>query len=113
MTGSFRHYHIQFRYPRWLEKWLQSPAMHHIHHSYLEKHWDTNFAAVTSIWDRMFGTLYIPQNNEYTPWGIGPDTQAECRTFYQNTIGPFRDWYFMVKGTSPQAGSLKVIEPEK
>lgn len=97
-NGNFRHYHIQFHYPRWLSKWIQSPAMHHTHHSYLEKHWDTNFAAVTSIWDRMFGTIYIPEENEYTPWGLGPNTQAEYRTFWQNTAAPFRDWYKMLRG---------------
>jgi len=97
-NGSFRHYHVQFHYPNWLSKWLQSPVMHHIHHSYLPHHWDKNFAAVTSIWDRIFGTLYIPQKNEYTPWGIGPETQAEYRTYWQNTIGPFRDWYKMLTG---------------
>lgn len=96
-NGSFRHYHVQFRYPRWLEKWLQSPAMHHVHHSYLPQHWDTNMAAVTSIWDRVFGTPYIPGKDEYTPWGIGPDDQAEQRSFWQNTIGPFRDWYRMLR----------------
>jgi len=105
-TGSFRHYHVQFRYWPWLEKWLQSPAMHHVHHSYLEQHWDKNFAAITSIYDRMFGTLYVPETDEYTPWGIGPDTQAEYRTFLQNTSGPFRDWYHMLRGgRSPQAGA--------
>lgn len=98
-NGSFRHYHVQFRYPRWLELWLQSPAMHHAHHSYLPQHWDTNMAAVTSIWDRMFGTLYIPEKDEYTPWGIGPEMQDENRSFWQNTIGPFRDWYTMIRGT--------------
>jgi sterol desaturase/sphingolipid hydroxylase (fatty acid hydroxylase superfamily) len=46
--------------------------MHHVHHSYLEKHWDKNFAAVTSIWDRIFGCLYVPEKDEYTPWGIPP-----------------------------------------
>ncbi len=96
-NGSFRHYHVQFRYPRWLEKWLQSPAMHHTHRSYLKKHWDTNLAAVTSIWDRMFGTLYIPEPDEYTPWGLGPDTQAEYRSFRQNLTGPFRDWHRMIR----------------
>lgn len=106
-NGSFRHYHVQFHYPRWLSKWLQSPAMHHTHHSYLQKHWDTNLAAVTSIWDRMFGTMYIPEKDEYTPWGIGPKTQAEYRTFWQNTSGPFRDWYKMLRsGSSPQAGAV-------
>lgn len=69
--------------------------MHHVHHSYLEKHWDTNMAAVTSIWDRMFGTLYIPDTDEPTPWGIGPDTQSNHRSLWQNVIGPFRDWYQM------------------
>jgi sterol desaturase/sphingolipid hydroxylase (fatty acid hydroxylase superfamily) len=75
-----------------LEYWLQSPAMHHTHHSYLPQHWDTNMAAITSIFDRMFGTLYIPEKDEYTPWGIGPERQDEYRTFWQNVAGPFRDW---------------------
>ena len=70
--------------------------MHHVHHSYLEQHWDKNMAALTSIWDRMFGTLYIPEKDEYTPWGIGPETQGENRSFWQNTIGPFRDWLVML-----------------
>lgn len=106
-NGSFRHYHVQFRYPRWLEFWLQSPAMHHTHHSYLHKHWDTNLAAVTSIFDRLFGTLYIPEKDEYTPWGIGPDTQNQYRSLWQNTLGPFRDWYYLARdGVSPQSGAV-------
>ena len=96
-NGSFRHYHVQFNYPRWLSRWLQSPAMHHVHHSYLQHHWDKNFAAVTSIWDRLFGTLYVPVRDEYTPWGIGPETQSKYRSYWQNTLGPFRDWRDMIK----------------
>ena len=95
-NGSFRHYHVQFHYPVWLSKWLQSPVMHHIHHSYLQPHRDKNFAVFTSIWDRIFGTLYIPEVDEYTPWGLGPDSQSEHQTFWQNTTGPFRDWYKML-----------------
>lgn len=95
-NGAFRHYHVQFRYPRWLEKWLQSPAMHHTHHSYLPQHWDTNMAVITSVWDRMFGTLYIPAKDEYTPWGLGPEQQHECRSFAQNVAAPFRDWHRML-----------------
>ena len=106
-NGSFRHYHVAFHYPRWLSKWLHSPVMHHTHHSYLRQHWDTNLAAVTSIWDRLFGTLYIPAKDEYTPWGIGPATQDQYRTFWQNTMAPFRDWHAMIrKGRSPQAGAV-------
>jgi hypothetical protein len=96
-SGSFRHYHVQFHYPHWLSKWLHSPAMHHIHHSYLPQHWDRNFAAVTSLWDRLFGTLYIPERDEYTPWGLGPESQDDYRSFWQNTRAPFRDWYRMLR----------------
>jgi sterol desaturase/sphingolipid hydroxylase (fatty acid hydroxylase superfamily) len=110
-NGSFRHYHVQFHYPRWLSKWLHSPVMHHVHHSYLQQHWDKNFAAVTSIWDRMFGTLYIPDKDEYTPWGIGPATQSEYRSYWQNITGPFRDWYKMLQsGDSPQTGAANQRE---
>ncbi len=98
-TGSFRHYHVAMHYPKWLCQWLHSPAMHHVHHSYLEQHWDKNFAVITSIWDRLFGTLYVPEKDEYTPWGIGPETQGEYRTFWGNFTGPFRDWWGMIRGT--------------
>ena len=100
-NGSFRHYHVAFHYPRWLSKWLHSPVMHHTHHSYLPQHWDTNLAAVTSLWDRLFGTLYIPEKDEFTPWGLGPDTQHRYRSWWQNTTGPFRDWATMLKGRRP------------
>lgn len=104
-NGSFRHYHVAFHYPVWLSKWLHSPVMHHTHHSYLEKHWDTNLAAVTSIWDRLFGTLYIPEKDEYTPWGLGPETQDQYRSFWQNTVGPFKDWFAMLTGGSMKTGN--------
>ena len=71
--------------------------MHHIHHSYLEEHRDTNLAAVTSLWDRLFGTLYIPEKDECTPWGLGPATQSQYRSLTQNITGPFRDWALMLK----------------
>ena len=71
--------------------------MHHVHHSYLPQHWDKNMAAVTSIWDRLFGTLYIPEVDEYTPWGLGPKSQAAQRSFLQNTFAPFKEWRQMLR----------------
>jgi hypothetical protein len=52
-----------FRYPPWLERWLQSPGVQHVHHSYLPHHRDKNLGLVTSVWDRLVGTLYIG-----SPW---------------------------------------------
>ena len=95
LTGNFRHSHILLHYPVWLSRWLQSPAMHHSHHSYLPQHLGTNLAAVTSIWDRLFGTIYIPEKDEFTPWGLGDETQKDYRSFQQNVFGPFLDWWEM------------------
>ena len=98
LNGNFRHYHVSFRYPRWLEYWLQSPGMHHTHHSYLEKHWDSNLGLVTSIWDRMFGTLYIAERYEETPWGLAPKDQREYTTLSDNLITPFREIARILRG---------------
>ena len=54
-------------------------------------------AAITSIYDRLFGTLYIPAKDEYTPWGLGPEDQAECRIFMQNVLAPFKAWGELLK----------------
>ena len=67
-------------YLLWLGRWLQSPAMHHTHHSYLPQHWNTNMAVVTSICDRIFGTLYIPEPDGPTPWGLGPAARDQGST---------------------------------
>ena len=91
LNGNFRHYHVSFRYPRWLEYWLQSPGMHHTHHSYLRKHWDSNLGLVTSIWDRMHGTLYIADKYEETPWGLPSEDQAKYTTLKDNLVTPFKE----------------------
>ncbi len=98
LNSNFRHYHVCLRYPRWLEYWLQSPGMHHTHHSRRHEHWDSNLALVTSIWDRLYGTLYIAEPFEATPWGLPEASQRECRTLRQNLVAPFRDIYRIVRG---------------
>ena len=98
LNGNFRHYHVSFRYPRWLERWLQSPGMHHVHHSFLVHHRDRNLGLVTSIWDRAVGTLHIGEPYEDTPWGLGPEEQGCYTTFLQNVFGPFQEVYSLLTG---------------
>ncbi|MFT5574285.1 MAG: sterol desaturase/sphingolipid hydroxylase (fatty acid hydroxylase superfamily) [Cryomorphaceae bacterium] len=65
--------------------------MHHTHHSYLEKHWDTNLGLITSIWDRLFGTLYIAGRYEETPWGFQAQEQRQYTTLKDNLLMPFKE----------------------
>lgn len=51
-TGEF-FYHSNFRAPRWLKYFIQTPELHSIHHA-LDVH-KYNFADLP-IWDRLFGT---------------------------------------------------------
>jgi sterol desaturase/sphingolipid hydroxylase (fatty acid hydroxylase superfamily) len=114
-NGAFRHYHVAFHYPAWLSRWLHSPVMHHVHHSYLPQHRDQNMAAVTSLWDRAFGTLYVPVKDEFTPWGLGPGEQDNCRDFRQNLMAPFRDWGRLLGGprNGRAVGAPPVNPPRK
>jgi sterol desaturase/sphingolipid hydroxylase (fatty acid hydroxylase superfamily) len=52
--------HANIRLPRILDKVLSylfvSPNMHKVHHHWQQPYTDTNYGAVLSIWDRLFGT---------------------------------------------------------
>jgi sterol desaturase/sphingolipid hydroxylase (fatty acid hydroxylase superfamily) len=53
--------HGNIRFPEWLERGLQpaviTPDLHLVHHSVAYKDSNSNFGAVLSIWDRLFGTF--------------------------------------------------------
>lgn len=43
---------------------------HRIHHSLEEKHFDKNFGAFTTLWDRLFGTAWFPARSEWPATGL-------------------------------------------
>jgi len=53
--------HANVRWPfRALQPFVVTPAFHHWHHSAERDAIDKNFAVHTPIWDRLFGTYYLP-----------------------------------------------------
>ena len=44
-----------------LDRWLNTPANHRIHHSTAVRHADRNMGAVLMLWDRLFGTYAPPE----------------------------------------------------
>ena len=71
LTGSnLRHSHVWLSYGPTVSKWLVSPAMHQCHHSRAVRHHDKNFGEVFAVWDRMFGTLYVPPAPEALEFGL-------------------------------------------
>jgi sterol desaturase/sphingolipid hydroxylase (fatty acid hydroxylase superfamily) len=57
-TAAFQHGNV--RLPQWLDRSLQPVLvtidMHRIHHSVAFEDANSNYGAVLSIWDRLFGT---------------------------------------------------------
>lgn len=58
LATQFTHANITL--PKWIDKPLSyffvSPAMHKVHHHWQQPYTDSNYGAVLSIWDRLFGT---------------------------------------------------------
>jgi sterol desaturase/sphingolipid hydroxylase (fatty acid hydroxylase superfamily) len=59
---------------------LVTPQSHRIHHSIELQHWDKNFSAFLTLWDRVFGTFHA-RYDEYPTTGI-PNT---CFPYEQET----------------------------
>ncbi|MEZ4574494.1 MAG: sterol desaturase family protein [Vampirovibrionales bacterium] len=72
---NLRHSHIWISYGPRLEQLFISPAQHQIHHSAEERHWDKNMGLILAIWDKAFGTLYVPKGKESFRLGIDSDDQ--------------------------------------
>jgi sterol desaturase/sphingolipid hydroxylase (fatty acid hydroxylase superfamily) len=96
LGSNLRHSHIWLSYGPYLSYILISPAMHHIHHSEAERHWDKNFGAIFSIWDWMFGSIYVPKEREEIKFGIG-EASEEYDTVPKLYIGPFIRAYNLFK----------------
>jgi sterol desaturase/sphingolipid hydroxylase (fatty acid hydroxylase superfamily) len=58
LATQFTHANINL--PKWIDRPLSylfvSPNMHKVHHHWQQPYTDSNYGAVLSIWDRLFGT---------------------------------------------------------
>ncbi len=111
LAGSnLRHSHIWIPYPKSISRVLCSPAMHQIHHSVAPQHRDKNFAEMFSLWDWVFGTIYIPEmKREELVFGLGdgqPQEHTNLLTAYWRPVRNiglmcWRSWNNLVAKPSP------------
>jgi sterol desaturase/sphingolipid hydroxylase (fatty acid hydroxylase superfamily) len=57
--ATFIHANVRWAF-RPLRPFIATPAFHHWHHSAEREAIDRNFAVHTPVWDRLFGTYYLP-----------------------------------------------------
>lgn len=85
LIGNLRHSHVWLSYGR-LGRWLISPAQHQLHHSREPQHLGCNRGFELAIWDRLYGTLYVPGFKPES-FRLGFDGLEEAR--YHSLLGMY------------------------
>lgn len=93
LGSNLRHSPVAMPYPKWLERYLMSPAQHHIHHSKAPEHKDKNFGIVFACWDRWFGGFCYSESNKELDYGVGNDYGDKEHTLKMLYLTPFKDSY--------------------
>jgi sterol desaturase/sphingolipid hydroxylase (fatty acid hydroxylase superfamily) len=94
---NFRHSHISIVYPKWLQYIFICPAQHQIHHSVEKKHWDKNIGYIFSVWDWLFGTLYIAKSGDTYQYGLSKTQDDTYKSLYNIYVEPFKNLFKMFK----------------
>jgi sterol desaturase/sphingolipid hydroxylase (fatty acid hydroxylase superfamily) len=86
--------HANIRLPQWLDNAMSyvfiSPNMHKVHHHWKQPYTDSNYGAIISIWDRLFGT-YKYLDRQHLRYGIDKDYPNEQdENFLQLLKSPFQ-----------------------
>ncbi len=91
LVGNLRHTHIWITYGPLFGKWFISPAHHQLHHSNEERHIGCNRGFDLAIWDRLYGTLYVPSGpKEKFEIGLGGNEGKNWQKIHQMLFNPFR-----------------------
>jgi sterol desaturase/sphingolipid hydroxylase (fatty acid hydroxylase superfamily) len=105
IATQLRHTHVWLSFGRVGNCILSSPALHQIHHSCEDRHLDTNFGRVLSVWDWAFGVLYNPREREEFALGLRRGEHHEYLSLRACYILPFvKAWRILSPARQPLTG---------
>lgn len=90
---NLRHSHVWLRWPGVWSAVFPSPAHHHVHHSCHPDHIDKNFAFMFPVWDVLFGTYTMPEDNRDVKFGVPEEQGRDLDSVWRLYWVPFRDAY--------------------
>jgi sterol desaturase/sphingolipid hydroxylase (fatty acid hydroxylase superfamily) len=93
-----RHSHVWMPYTGLWGHIFVSPAHHQLHHSVAVEHWDRNMGFIFAFWDRMFGTLVVPEQEQTVRFGVNGFEEGDYDTVPKLLIRPFRMALARLKG---------------
>jgi sterol desaturase/sphingolipid hydroxylase (fatty acid hydroxylase superfamily) len=90
LIDNLRHSPVWVSYGPTVGRWLVSPAHHQLHHSIEARHMGCNRGSNLAIWDRLYGTLYVPgYQPEAFRMGLGDGTEAKWNSVWRMYLAPF------------------------
>lgn len=98
MMDFVRHTHMKVTYGKWLNLIFICPHYHQLHHSVDPKHYDHNFGLAFAFWDRLFGTLMVPEPDESFEFGLIDREAEDYRSFAKLHIVPLQKIYRIFNG---------------
>jgi sterol desaturase/sphingolipid hydroxylase (fatty acid hydroxylase superfamily) len=111
--AQLHHSHIWLSWGRRLNHILISPAMHQIHHSTAERHWNKNLAGSFALWDWMFGTIYVPDGREQISFGLGAGKKQPHPTLLAAYLVPFHEVLEMLPARKWLLGVTRRLVPPR
>ena len=104
LYGYFIHMDVPWTYGKW-GQYIVSPAMHRWHHSAEEKAFDKNFAEFFCVFDKAFGTFYLPGPCN-GPLGVHDDMEPTLRSQIGYAFSPraYRGVFRRMFGREERAG---------
>jgi sterol desaturase/sphingolipid hydroxylase (fatty acid hydroxylase superfamily) len=91
----FIHANVRIDSLHRLLPFFSTPQFHWIHHSRLPQHQDKNYAIWLPVYDKLFGSYYQPEIDEYPPVGLASGEKIE--TVWEAQYGPLRAWTRMIR----------------
>ena len=92
LIDNLRHSPVWLTYGPTIGKWLISPAHHQLHHSIEPRHFGCNRGFDIALWDRLYGTLYVPSGPpEHFRMGLGDGTEGQWNSVTKMYFRPFAD----------------------
>jgi sterol desaturase/sphingolipid hydroxylase (fatty acid hydroxylase superfamily) len=89
LGAPLRHSHVWLSFGPVGDHLIISPAMHQLHHSTAERHWNKNYGVVLAIWDVVFGTACFPREAEDLTFGLGDGQPQPHPTLLRTLAEPF------------------------
>lgn len=90
MMDVVRHTHLKMSYGRVLNAIFLCPHYHQLHHSIDPAHYNSNYGLLFSVWDRMCGTLIVPEPDQDFTFGLANQEDDEYQSLLRLHCVPIR-----------------------